>query len=66
MKPHNVIPANTTNHTVCFLLYAFTGSCFSHTKQTYMAHGIYLEESELDKFLDRGVGVAHCPCSNLR
>ena len=66
MKPHNIIPGNITRHTVCFLLYAFPGGCFSRTQQTYMAHAIYLEESELDKFLDRGVGVAHCPTSNLR
>ena len=39
---------------------------FPPTQQAYMAHCVYLEESELDKFLELGVGVSHCPCSNFR
>ena len=33
--------------------------------KTYMAHCVYLEEEEVQLFKQIGVGVAHCPCSNL-
>ena len=33
--------------------------------QTVMAHCIHLEEREVELFKKRGVGISHCPCSNL-
>ncbi len=33
--------------------------------QTYMAHCVYLEESDMQLFKQKGVGVVHCPNSNL-
>ena len=33
--------------------------------QTVMAHCIHLEEREKELFKKKGVGICHCPCSNL-
>lgn len=35
------------------------------TNKTVMAHCIYLSDEEIDTFHQMGVGVAHCPISNL-
>ncbi|XP_064403300.1 guanine deaminase-like isoform X2 [Halichondria panicea] len=35
------------------------------TAKTYMAHCVYLEESDMQLFKQKGVGVVHCPNSNL-
>jgi len=33
--------------------------------QTILAHGIYLEDSELPMLAKRGTGIIHCPSSNI-
>lgn len=35
------------------------------TNNTIMAHGVHLTDEELDILKDRGVGIAHCPNSNI-
>ncbi|XP_011251638.2 guanine deaminase [Camponotus floridanus] len=35
------------------------------TNKTILAHGIYLEDSELDILAKRGTAIIHCPCSNI-
>jgi 5-methylthioadenosine/S-adenosylhomocysteine deaminase len=36
------------------------------TEDTYIAHGVHLDETEIDLLAERGVGVAHCPASNMK
>jgi len=38
---------------------------YSIILQLYMAHCIYLEDSEVDLYKQERVGVAHCPSSNF-
>ena len=33
--------------------------------QTVLAHGVYLEDSELAILKERGTAVIHCPSSNI-
>ncbi len=35
-------------------------------ERTWLAHGIHFDESEIRRLGDAGVGVAHCPTSNMR
>ncbi|KAA8434469.1 guanine deaminase [Weissella sagaensis] len=35
------------------------------TDKTVMAHGTLLNDEDLDRFKNRGVGIAHCPISNV-
>ncbi|XP_019622969.1 PREDICTED: guanine deaminase-like [Branchiostoma belcheri] len=39
--------------------------CGVFTNKTVMAHCVYLTEFDLDLMRERGVGVSHCPNSNL-
>lgn len=32
----------------------------------WFAHAIHVDDVEIDQFVRAGVGVAHCPCSNMR
>jgi 8-oxoguanine deaminase len=36
------------------------------TGRTWLAHGIYFNQDEIDRLGHAGVGVAHCPTSNMR
>ncbi|ELZ29219.1 N-ethylammeline chlorohydrolase [Halosimplex carlsbadense 2-9-1] len=33
---------------------------------TYVAHGVHVDETEIDLLADTGTGVAHCPASNMK
>ena len=33
---------------------------------TYLAHGVHLDEQEIDLLAERGVGIAHCPSANMK
>jgi 5-methylthioadenosine/S-adenosylhomocysteine deaminase len=33
---------------------------------TYVAHGVHVDESEIDLLAETGTGVAHCPASNMK
>lgn len=35
------------------------------TDKTVLAHGTLLNDEDLDRFKNRGVGIAHCPISNV-
>eukprot|EP01126_Amoeba_proteus_P044723 TRINITY_DN4984_c0_g1_i7.p1 TRINITY_DN4984_c0_g1~~TRINITY_DN4984_c0_g1_i7.p1 ORF type:complete len:221 (-),score=43.51 TRINITY_DN4984_c0_g1_i7:26-688(-) len=35
------------------------------TDKTIMAHAVYLTKEERDLFVSKGVGIAHCPLSNM-
>ena len=35
------------------------------TQRTILAHGVYLEEREMELMKSRGAGVSHCPTSNF-
>ncbi|XP_022106133.1 guanine deaminase-like isoform X2 [Acanthaster planci] len=39
--------------------------CGLLTSRTILAHGIYLDEEELQTIQDYGCGIAHCACSNF-
>ena len=32
----------------------------------WFAHAIHVNQAEIDQFAQAGVGMAHCPCSNMR
>ena len=32
----------------------------------FLAHGVFLDDAEIDLLADRDVGVAHCPASNMK
>ncbi|XP_025269141.1 guanine deaminase-like [Camponotus floridanus] len=46
----------------CTAVYDSTGLL---TNKTILAHGIYLEDSELNTLAKRGTGIIHCPTSNI-
>ncbi|EMA09437.1 5-methylthioadenosine/S-adenosylhomocysteine deaminase [Haloarcula vallismortis] len=33
---------------------------------TYVAHGVHVDDSEIDLLAETGTGVAHCPASNMK
>jgi len=33
---------------------------------TWVAHGVHVDEGEIDLLAERGTGVAHCPASNMK
>ncbi|QLH80633.1 amidohydrolase [Halosimplex pelagicum] len=35
-------------------------------EDTYVAHGVHVDEAEIDLLADTGTGVAHCPASNMK
>ncbi|QPV64763.1 amidohydrolase [Halosimplex litoreum] len=35
-------------------------------EDTYVAHGVHLDETEVELLADTGTGVAHCPASNMK
>lgn len=35
-------------------------------EDTYVAHGVHLDETEIELAAERGVGVAHCPAANTK
>jgi 5-methylthioadenosine/S-adenosylhomocysteine deaminase len=35
-------------------------------EDTYVAHGVHVDETEIDLLADTGTGVAHCPASNMK
>lgn len=44
----------------------FLYKCFCMTcLQTLLAHGVYLEDSELVILKERGTAIIHCPSSNI-
>jgi 5-methylthioadenosine/S-adenosylhomocysteine deaminase len=45
---------------------AFFDSCGLFQTPTIAAHGVWLEEGDLDIFAERGISLAHCPVSNLK
>ena len=34
--------------------------------QDYIAHGVHLDETEIELLAERGAGVVHCPASNMK
>ncbi|EFN71545.1 Guanine deaminase [Camponotus floridanus] len=48
--------------TTCTAVYETAGLL---TKKTILAHGIYLEDSELYTLAKRGTAIIHCPSSNI-
>jgi 5-methylthioadenosine/S-adenosylhomocysteine deaminase len=34
--------------------------------ETYVAHGVHVDETEIDLLAETGTGVAHCPASNMK
>jgi 5-methylthioadenosine/S-adenosylhomocysteine deaminase len=45
---------------------AFFDSCGLFGAPTVAAHGVWLEDRDLDIFAERGISLAHCPASNLK
>jgi 5-methylthioadenosine/S-adenosylhomocysteine deaminase len=45
---------------------AFFDSCGLFQVPTIAAHGVWLEDEDLDIFAQRGISLAHCPASNLK
>jgi 5-methylthioadenosine/S-adenosylhomocysteine deaminase len=45
---------------------AFFDSCGLFDTPTIAAHGVWLEDGDLDIFAAKGVSLAHCPVSNLK
>jgi len=35
-------------------------------EDTWVAHGVHVDETEVDLLAERGTGVAHCPASNMK
>jgi len=35
-------------------------------EDTWVAHGVHVDETEIDLLAERGTGVAHCPASNMK
>ncbi|MEZ3115136.1 amidohydrolase [Halobaculum sp. MBLA0147] len=35
-------------------------------RDTYVAHGVHLDDAEIELAAERGVGVAHCPAANAK
>jgi 5-methylthioadenosine/S-adenosylhomocysteine deaminase len=35
-------------------------------EDTYVAHGVHFDDEEIELAAERGVGVAHCPASNMK
>ncbi|WP_135365834.1 amidohydrolase [Halosimplex halophilum] len=35
-------------------------------EDTYVAHGVHVDETEIELLADTGTGVAHCPASNMK
>ncbi|MFB6184708.1 MAG: amidohydrolase [Haloarculaceae archaeon] len=34
--------------------------------EDFIAHGVYVDDAEIDLLADRGTGVVHCPASNMK
>ena len=45
---------------------AFFDSCGLFEVPAIAAHGVWLEDRDLDIFAERGISLAHCPVSNLK
>ncbi len=45
---------------------AFFDSCGLFGAPTVAAHGVWLEDGDLDIFAEREISLAHCPASNLK
>ncbi len=45
---------------------AFFNSCGLFQMPTIAAHGVWLEDGDLDIFAEKGISLAHCPASNLK
>jgi len=44
----------------------YADDCGLLTEETFVAHGVHLDETEIDLLAERGVGVAHNPAANMK
>ncbi len=44
----------------------FLADCGWETERVWLAHGIHFDDAEIAHLGQRGMGIAHCPCSNMR
>jgi 5-methylthioadenosine/S-adenosylhomocysteine deaminase len=45
---------------------AYADDCGLLREDSFLAHGVHLDESEMDLLADRGTAVVHCPASNMK
>ena len=44
----------------------FLAECGWETERVWLAHGIHFDDGEIAHLGQRKMGIAHCPCSNMR
>jgi 5-methylthioadenosine/S-adenosylhomocysteine deaminase len=45
---------------------AYADDCGLLAPENFLAHGVHLDESEVDLLAERGTAVVHCPASNMK
>ncbi|WP_226022576.1 amidohydrolase [Halomicrobium salinisoli] len=44
----------------------YADDCGLLTDRDFLAHGVHVDEAEIDLLAERGTGVVHCPASNMK
>ncbi len=44
----------------------YADDCGLLTGRDFLAHGVHVDETEIDLLAERGTGVVHCPASNMK
>ncbi|WP_225335695.1 amidohydrolase [Halomicrobium urmianum] len=44
----------------------YADDCGLLTERDFLAHGVHVDETEIDLLAERGTGVVHCPASNMK